>query len=206
MVSTVSSRQAEGAEDLYVVESPSLHERLGDSRYPDRSPLAVRPSFGRRASGTLLRYLLACGVGVAGTLAWQAYGDDARQTVATWGAQHGVPVAWLSYAQAAKPDSPAAQAAPGAQTASESAAASASDVQQLKTMTLGLGSTLAAVRERIEQLAAAQQQTANDVAKLQAAEQEIRQKIATVSARPAAAAPSKPQTTPTAPRAITPQH
>jgi hypothetical protein len=206
MVSTMSPRQAEHSDDLYVVDSPSLHERLSDSRYSDRTAVAVRPSFGRRASRAFLRYLIACGIGVVGTLAWQAYGDAARQTVATWGEQHGVPMAWLSYAEPAKADSPPAQAAPSAQAAPESAPASSSDVQQLKTMTLGLGSTLGAVRERIEQLAAAQQQTANDVAKLQAAEQDIRQKISTVSARPAAAgAPAKQQTT-TAPRALTPQH
>ena len=206
MVSTVSPRQAEVSDDLYVVESPSLHERLSESRYSDRTAVMAGPSFGRRASRTLLRYLIACGIGVAGTLAWQSYGDAARQTVAAWGEQHGVPLAWMSYAEPAKPDSSAAQAAPSAQAAPESAPASSLDVQQLKTMTLGLGSTLGAVKERIEQLAAAQQQTANDVAKLQAAEQDIRQKISTVSARPAAApAPAKQQTT-TAPRALAPQH
>jgi len=64
------------------------------------------------------------------------------------------------------------------------------------------------MKERIEQLAAAQQQAAIDIGKLQAAEQEIRQKISTVSVRPAAvpaAAPAKQQT-PTAPRALAPQH
>jgi len=203
MVSTVSSRHADGSDDLYVVESPSLHERLSESRYSDRPPLAARRSVTRRASRAFLRYLIACGIGVAGTLAWQAYGDEARQTVAMWGEQHGVPMAWLAYAEPAKPT----QAAPSAQAAPESLPASSADVQQLKTMTLGLGSTLGAVKERIEQLAAAQQQTANDVAKLQAAEQEIRQKISTVSARPApapAAAPSKQQPTTAAPRALPP--
>jgi hypothetical protein len=206
MVSTVSPRQAEAADDLYVVESPSLHERLGESRYSDRTVLTARPSFGRRASRALLRYLIACGIGVAGTLAWQSYGDAARQTAAAWGGQHGVPMAWLSYAEPAKPDSPPAQAAPSAQATPESAPASSSDVQQLKTMTLALGSTLGAVKERIEQLAAAQQQAAIDISKLQAAEQEIRQKISTLSARPAAVAAPAKQQTPPPPRAPAPQH
>lgn len=199
MASTVSPGQAELSDDLYVVESPSLHERLGESRYSDRPPLAARASFGRRASRALLRYLIACGIGVAGTLAWQAYGDEAKQTVATWGEQHGVPMGWLFSAEAAKPNSQRAEAAEtahGAQPAPELA----SELQQLKTMTLGFASTLTTMRERIEQLTAGQMQTASDVAKLQAAEQEIRQKL---SARPAAAAPSKQQTT-AAPRALTP--
>jgi hypothetical protein len=204
MVSTVSPRQAEHADDLYVVESPSLHERLSESQYSDRRPVTVPPSVTRRASRALLRYLIACGIGVAGTLAWQAYGDEAKQTVAAWGEQHGVPMAWLAPAEPAKPDAAPAQAAPSAQATPESASASSSDVQQLKTMTLGLGATLGAMKERIEQLAAAQQQAAADVSKLQAAEQEIRQKLSAVSARPAAAAPSKQQTT-TAPRAVTPR-
>ena len=192
MVSAVSSRQAEASDDLYVVDSPSLHERLGESRYSDRPPLAAGPSFARRASRAFLRYLIACGIGVAGTLAWQAYGDEAKQTVATWGDQHGVPMAWLASAEPAKPEpQPRAEAAPGAPAAPEIA----SDLQQLKTMTLGFASTLTTVRERIEQLTAGQMQTASDVAKLQAAEQEIRQKLSTVSPRPAAAAPSKQQTT-----------
>jgi hypothetical protein len=203
MVSTVSPRQAEVSDDLYVVESPSLHERLNESRYSDRPPLASRPSFARRASRASLRFLIACGIGVAGTLAWQAYGDEAKQTIATFGEQHGVPMAWLSSAEPATPTSQtraeAAETAPARPPGPEIA----SELQQLKTMTLGLGSTLGAVKERIEQLATAQQQTASDVAKLQAAEQEIRQKLSTASARPAPAAPSKQQT-PAAPRALTP--
>ena len=37
----------------------------------------------RRASRSFIRYLVAICVGVAGTLAWQSYGDEARQTIAT---------------------------------------------------------------------------------------------------------------------------
>src|SRR5262249_58078233 len=69
---------------------------------------------------------------------------------------------------------------------------SSSDLEQLKTMTLGLAATLTTMRERIEQVAAGQEQTASDVAKLQAAEQEIRHKISAIAPRPAVAAPSKP--------------
>ena len=75
------------------------------------------------------------------------------------------------------------------------AGGSSSDLQQLKTMALGLAATLTTMRERIEQLAAGQEQTASDIAKLQAAEQEIRHKISAIATRPAAAAPSKPTTT-----------
>src|SRR5262249_55057911 len=104
MVSMVSPRPAEDSDDLLVVDSPSLRGRLGESGFSDRPPLITRPSFGRRASRALIRYLIACGVGVAGTLAWQSYGDGAKQTIATFGTEHGLPMAWLSYAETTKAD------------------------------------------------------------------------------------------------------
>ena len=55
----------------------------------------------------------------------------------------------------------------------------------------GLSADLATMRQRIEQLAAGQEQATSDIGKLQAAEQEIRHKVAAIAARPVAA-PSKP--------------
>jgi hypothetical protein len=202
MVSMVSPRHDEYSDDLLVVDSPPLRGRLSESASPDHPLLAAKPSFGKRASRAFVRYLIACCVGVGGTLAWQSYGDAARQTVATWGAEHGWPMAWLSpgevvNANPPRPERTATQGAP------ETAGGSSSDFQQLKTMTLGMAATLTTMRERIEQLAAGQQQTTGDIAKLQAAEQEIRHKIA-ITARPAAPAPSKPAPTPPPSRAPAP--
>jgi hypothetical protein len=199
MVSMVSPRHDEYSDDLLVVDSPPLRGRLSESASPDHPLLAAKPSFGKRASRAFIRYLIACCVGVGGTLAWQTYGDAARQTVATWGAEHGWPMAWLSPGEVVNANPPRperTQAAPVAQAAPETAGGSSSDLQQLKTMTLGMAATLTTMRERIEQLAADQQQTTGDIAKLQAAEQEIRHKIA-IAARPTAPAPSKLTTTPT---------
>ena len=213
MVSVVSPRYEEQPDDLLVVDSPSLRGRLSDPGFADRPPLDVRPSFGKRATRAFVRYLIACGIGVAGTLAWQSYGDAAKQTIATWGAEHGLPTAWLSNGEVAKANLPRperTEAAPPAQvvpgTVAGAAADYASDLQQLKKMTLGLAATLTTMRERIEQVAGNQEQAASDIAKLQAAEQEIRHKISAVAPRPAVAAPSKPAPlAPTAPpRAITP--
>jgi hypothetical protein len=199
MVSMVSPRQDEHSDDLLVVDSPSLRGRLSESAFPDNPLLPARPSFGKRASRAFIRYLIACGVGVGGTLAWQSYGDAAKQTAATWGAERGWPMTWLSNGEAvnANPSRPERMgAAPTAQKVAEivpgPAGGSSSDLEQLKTMTLGLAATLTTMRERIEQLTAGQQQTASDVAKLQAAEQEIRHKISAVATRPAVVAPSKP--------------
>jgi hypothetical protein len=208
MVSMVSPRQGEHPDDLLVVDSPSLRGRLSDSGFTDNPLLAARPSFGKRASRAFIRYLIACCVGIAGTLAWQSYGDAAKQTIATWGVEHGWSMAWLSNGEVVnanppRPERPAAQTVPGG--APGSADVSSSDLEKLKTMTLGLAATLTTMRQRIEQLAAGQEQTASDVAKLQAAEQEIRHKISAVATRPVVAPPSKPATTapsraPTPPR------
>jgi hypothetical protein len=210
MVSMVSPRQDEHSDDLMVVDSPSLRGRLSESAFPDNPLLAAKPSFGKRAARAFIRYLIACGVGVAGTLAWQSYGDAAKQTVATWGAEHGWSMAWLSNGEAVNANAPRlerTEAVAAAQKVAEivpgPAGGSSSDLEQLKTMTLGLAATLTTMRQRIEQLAAGQEQTASDIAKLQAAEQEIRHKISAVAARPSVPAPSKPTTT-AAPRVITP--
>src|SRR5689334_4673809 len=40
-----------------------------------------RPSFMRRALGALVRFAIAVGIGVGGTLAWQSYGDVAMYHV-----------------------------------------------------------------------------------------------------------------------------
>src|SRR5215831_10898868 len=45
--------------------------------------LEDEPSFGRRASRALLRFAITLGIGIGGTLAWQAWGDAARQMTAT---------------------------------------------------------------------------------------------------------------------------
>jgi hypothetical protein len=199
MVSMVSPRHADVSDDLLVVESPSLRERPSDSRFSDHPLLTRRPSFGRRFSRALVRFLVPCCLGVAATLTWQSYGDAAKETVATFAAQNGWSISWLS---PARPET--TQSAPAAQTAPQLApSASASDLQQLKTMTLGLAATLTMMRDRVDQLAAGQKDTANEIAKLQAAEQEIQHKISTLVPRPAAPAASKP-TPPAPPRALTP--
>jgi hypothetical protein len=200
MVSVVSPGRDEDPDDLLVVDSPPLRGRLRESGFADSPLLAARPSFGKRATRAFIRYLVAGGIGVAGTLAWQSYGDAARQTIVTFGAEHGWPMAWLSAGDAvnAKPSrADRTQAVPAAQAAPAIALdrGSSSDLEQLKTMTLGLAATLNTMRERIEQVAAGQEQMASDVAKLQAAEQEIRHKMSAIAPRPAVAAPSKPPAT-----------
>jgi pyruvate/2-oxoglutarate dehydrogenase complex dihydrolipoamide acyltransferase (E2) component len=142
-------------------------------------PITMRPSFGRRASRGLVRFVVIFCIGVGATLAWQSYGDAARAMIANSSPQLG----WL-----------APQTAPLAQTAPElvapAAAATASpDLQQLA---LGLASVRQSVDQLAVQLAAGQRQMGGDIAKLQADEQEILHKLSAAPPRPAAAPARKP--------------
>src|SRR5215469_2803226 len=98
-----------------------------------KSDWPSRPTPGKRTSRALVRFLITICIGVAGTLAWQSYGDLARQMIASSSPVLG----WL-----------APQAAPLVQVASDHVApaepaAPSPVLQQLKTMS----PELAAVRQ-----------------------------------------------------------
>jgi hypothetical protein len=144
--------------------------------------LAGEPSVVRlRPRRRPLRFLIAVGIGVAATLAWQSYGDAAREIIAISYPQLG----WLA------PQAAAAQAAP----TTIAAATAALDQQDLKAVSLGL----AAIRQRVDQLAAQvtagqEQMTRDFTAKLHAVEQDILDKIS--APQPAAAPARKPLPSP----------
>src|SRR6266404_4446512 len=105
----------------------------------DRPPNG-QASLRKRASRALSRFLIAFCVGVATTLAWQSYGDAARQIIANSYPQ----LRWL-----------APQAEPVARKAAETLAlvAPAFD-QQLNAMSLNID----AVRQSVDRIAASQEQ------------------------------------------------
>jgi hypothetical protein len=154
-----------------------------DAKYDRFS--SKRPSLGKRALSAFARFLITLGIGIGGTLAWQSYGDGARQIIAT---AYPEQLGWVA-PQAAPPD-------PGAQNASAAIASPAPgpsiDPQQLTNMSLGL----AAVRQDIDRLAAqfasGQQQMAGDIARLQASDQDILNKISAPPPRPVAVPARKP--------------
>jgi hypothetical protein len=133
---------------------------------------------GKRRSRALVRWPITFCVGVAATLAWQSYGDVARETVASSYPQ----LAWLAPQDASPVQTAADAAAP-------EPAAPAPDPQELKAMLL----EFAAVRQSVDRLAAAlsagNQQMAGDIASLQAAQQAILRKISAPAPRPPAAPP-----------------
>jgi hypothetical protein len=151
---------------------PPPAEQAGATEAP--APRHER-SLARRGLRACLRVMIMIGIGVGGTLAWQAYGDDARQLAAT---TYPLQLGWMAPQAAttavAAPSEPAA-------LASAAPAVPAVDQQQINALSLNV----AAVRQTVEQLAAqvaaGQQQMSGDIAKLQASEQDI---LAKVSAPP----------------------
>jgi hypothetical protein len=144
----------------------------------DRLP-GKRPSRGKRGSRPFVRFLMTFCVGVAATLAWQSYGDVARETIAISYPQ----LAWM-----------APQGASLAQAASDAAAPAelavpAPDPQEIKAMSVDLAAVRQSVDRLAAELAAGHQQMAGDIATLQAAQQAILRKVSAPAPRPPAAPP-----------------
>jgi hypothetical protein len=132
----------------------------------------VRPSFGRRASRALTRFLIAALISVGSIFAWQSYGDAAKENVASWAPQLG----WVRLLPTLKPPPDIAPVAPAARFP---------DVQQLE----GVVRDLAALRQSVDRLAVGLEQIARNIASLETAENDIRSKIS--APKPATAAPPR---------------
>jgi hypothetical protein len=158
---------------------PSIRSPL-PSGLKDDHVASDRPSIGRRIFRTLTRFFIAVLIGVSATLAWQSHGDAARDMVVARAPLLG----WLFSVSTTK---------------SPAVAATAPDpVQQLGP----LASNLDVVRRSVEQLAAKQEQMAQNIATLQAVADDIRQRMSTPPSSPSQqqAAPI-PQHKPPQPRA-----
>ena len=138
-----------------------------------------RPSIGRRIFRTLTRFIIAVLIGIGATLAWQSHGDAAREMVVARAPSLG----WLLSVSTTK---------------SPAVAATAPDpLPQLEP----LASNLDVVRRSVEQLAAKQEQMAQNIATLQALEEDIRQKVSSPPPPPSQQAAPIPQYKPPQPRA-----
>jgi hypothetical protein len=155
---------------------PLLHAPPRPSGFNNDHLASDGPSIGGRIFRTLARFFIAVLIGVGATLAWQSHGDDAKQIVRTWAPSLGwlLPVSTTT----SPPDGPVSaqdaalpQSAPVTQRPAPASAVEL--VQQLEPITRDL----TVVRRSLEQLAAKQEQMAQNIATLQAAEQDIRQKM-----------------------------
>jgi hypothetical protein len=132
-----------------------------------------QPSVVTRASRRLSRSLIVFCTGVGATLAWQAYGDTARDLIARSWPQLG----WLAPVTESLPQTTAA------------AGTALPEVQQL-------AGAIDSMRQSVDQLAtqfvAGQRKVADDMAKLHSDQQEIVRKLSTAAPRAAAAPARKP--------------
>ena len=149
------------------------------SRFNDREVASDRPSIGRRMLRSLTRFSIAALIGVGATLGWQSYGDAAKEMVIA----RAPTLAWLLSISTTKPPVVAATS-PG-------------PVQQLEPLAFNLD----IVRHSVEQLAAKQEQMAQNIAALQTVEEDIRQKMSSTPPSAAPQAASIPQPNPPQPRA-----
>jgi len=141
-------------------------------------------SLRRRAPRGIFRFSIVFCLGITATLGWQSYGDAARVMIANSSEQFG----WLAPApveQASDIAAPIAVAAPS------------SNIEELKTMSL----RLAIMRQNVDQLVTGQEQMAREITKLQAAEQDVLQKISEPAPKPSAA-PAPKGTSPTPSQAL----
>ena len=168
MAYTLSSTQTELQEDRWPTKPPIEATIHPTDRRMEQSSLA------KRASHRFARLLIIFCIGVAATLVWQSYGDAAREMIAN----SSPTLRWLA---------PQAVAQTAPDMVAPTAPATPPDVQQLKAMSLGL----AAVRQSLEQLAAAQQQLTDEIAKLHATEQDILDKLSTPPRPTPAPAPAR---------------
>jgi hypothetical protein len=125
----------------------SIHSIHAFGRKGDQ-PDSVRPTLARRMFRTVIRFVIAVLIGIGGTLAWQSYGDAAREMVATRAPTLG----WLLSYLPTK--SPVVRASPNS-----------------------AASSLDALRRSVEQLAVRQDQIAQYVMAMRAIEEDIRQKM-----------------------------
>ena len=137
----------------------SLHSAtLMDDRVASRRPPVRR----RIVRAALTRFFIAVLIGVGATLAWQSYGDVAREMLAA-----RLPtLAWLL---SVSKTSPVVAATP------------ADPMPKLDSLV----SNLDYVRRSVEQLAAKQEEMARNIAALQAVESDIRQQVSSAPQSPA---------------------
>jgi hypothetical protein len=171
-------KPVEEVDDLLLAISHHLDDEASERKAIRNRLLAIENGMERLASRGF-RYLVAICIGAAAILAWQSYGEAAKQIIATrapelgWSPEAKQKIAgWVQQLGWTKPPVVESKAAPVARTALENVAPKAPaapsiDPEQVQQM----GRDLAALRQTVEQLAAGQDQmvreTAREMARLE---------------------------------------
>jgi len=165
----VRSDQRTGRRRVKPSTDPSYHYRFGEGQ-----PASGRPSLRRRMFRTLVRFSIAVLIGVGATLGWQSYGNEAKEMLVAQ-----VPMLGLLLPVS----TPKSLVVAGTST---------DTTRQLAP----LASTLDAVRRSVEQLAARQEQMAQNIAALRGVDEDARHKTSSAPPAPAQQAASMPQPKP----------
>jgi hypothetical protein len=165
----------------------------------------VRQREKRRRSRGFARFLVAICLGIAGTLAWQSYGEATKRIIATrapelgWspGAKQMIAssIEWLGWTKSPSLENTAPQ------TVAPKGTAPSLDPAQVQQM----AQNLAELREMVQQLTAGQDQTTREIAKLESAVVEILMKMPEPPQPPAAPARKPAPVPPPSSRAPTAQ-
>src|SRR5262249_41976519 len=181
----------EEVDDLLLAISRHLDDEASERKAIRNRLLAIDNAMERLATRGF-RYMVAICIGVAAILAWQSYGEAAKQIIATstpelgWSPEAKQMIAgWMQQLGWTKPPvvAPVTQAAPETVAPKAPAAPSLNSrqVQQIETDIAAVRQAverhLADVRTTVEQLGAKQDEMAREIEKLRAANQEILEKI-----------------------------
>jgi hypothetical protein len=190
-------KPVEELNDLLLAISHRLDQESSERKAIDSRLAAIESKMKRRSSRGLTRYVVAICI-VAAILAWQSYGQAAKQVIATrapelgWSPETKQRIAswvqrlgWMpppagSAGTAVQPSAP--ETATGISKAPLASSPDLEQVQQqikadIVAVRRGLERPLADMRETTEQLAAGQDQIVREITKLQATDEEILAKI-----------------------------
>src|SRR6266446_9504629 len=156
-----------------VLVKPSVETVAGRPAKVKNDQLTTsRSSLGKRASLAFAYYMIVFSVGIAATLAWQTYGDAARQLI--------VPAA----------------SAPDQQQLNAMSLDLDAVRRSIDGLAIAIGTSIATSQEQtthsIDQLTASLEQMTREITKLQAVEQYVLYKNSDPSPRPAPAQVPKP--------------
>ena len=159
-------------DDLRPSITPYLDHEASERKAIYDRLVAIENAMKKRGSRRFGRYLVAIVIGVAATLAWQSYGESAKQIIATrapelgWSPEAKQMIATSIQWIVKPPAGPEKQALPVAQTAPTTPSLDPGQVQQMTQ-------NLATLRQTVEQLAGGQDQMAREIAQLEAAVAEL---------------------------------
>jgi len=194
--------------DQETAERKKIYYRLG----------AIENEVKRPPSRGFAGYLLAICIAVAATVAWQSYGQPAKQMIATsapkigWSPEAKQMIAnWVQQLGWTKQSGGAESTPPTVANLSKTPPAPPPDPQQLQqieehiaALQQAVARQLGDVRVTVQQLTSGQDQMAGQITKLQAADEEILAKIPTPPPKRPATPARKP--TPIAPPAASRAH